>query len=69
MEKTNPLAAEGFADGVAMVSHDEITLTDTITIAEPIMVEANLKVKCSKCGKKLTATKKTKQKSTFGIKK
>ena len=30
----NPLAVQDFADSIAMVMHDEVTLTDMITIAE-----------------------------------
>jgi len=45
----NPLPVQGFADDIAMVTHDERTLHQMISVSEPIMLRANLDVKASKC--------------------
>ena len=42
-----PLAVQGFADDIALVTHNEKTLRDVISIAKPIKAEANLEVKMS----------------------
>ena len=43
-----PLAVQGFADDIALVTYNEKTLRDVISIAKPIKAEANLEVKDSK---------------------
>ena len=45
----NPLPVQGFADDIAMVTHDERSLHEMINVSEPIMQRANLDVKASKC--------------------
>ena len=48
-KRLNPLVVQSFADDIALGTHDEKTLRDMISIVEPIMAEANLEVKDSKC--------------------
>ena len=45
----NPLPVQGFADHIAIVTHDERSLHEMISVSEPIMQRANLDVKASKC--------------------
>ena len=45
----NPLPIQGFADYIAIVTHDEISLHGMINVSEPVMQRANLDVKASKC--------------------
>ena len=45
----NPLTVQGFADDIAIVTHDEISLHEMINVSEPIMKRANLDVRASKC--------------------
>ena len=45
----NPLPVQGFADDIAIVTHDERSLHEMINVSEPIMQRANLYAKASKC--------------------
>ena len=45
----NPLPVQGFADDIAMVTHNDQTLHDMIRVSESIMQRANLYVKASNC--------------------
>ena len=47
-KQLNPLKVQDFADDIALVTHDDKTSRDMISIAETIMTEANLEVKISK---------------------
>ena len=48
-KRLNHLAVQGIADDIALVTHDEKTLRDMISIVEPIMSEVDLEVKGLKC--------------------
>lgn len=50
-KQLNPLKVQDFADNIALVTHDDKTSRDMISIAETIMAEANLEVKISKGSK------------------
>lgn len=41
-ERLNPLAVQGFADDIAMVTYDELTLRDMINVAEPALWEKRI---------------------------
>ena len=45
----NPLPVQGYADDIAIVTHDEKSLHEMINVSEPIMQRANLDVKASNC--------------------
>ena len=45
----NPLPVQGFADDIAIVTHDERSLHEMINVSEPIMQRAKLDVKTWKC--------------------
>ena len=48
-EMLNPLPVQGFADDIAIVTHDERSLHEMINVSEPIMQRANLDMKVLKC--------------------
>ena len=45
----NPLPVQGFADDIAIVTHDERSLNEMTDVSEPIMQRAKLDVKALKC--------------------
>ena len=45
----NTLLVQGFADDITIVTHDERSLHEIISVSEPIMQRANVDVKASQC--------------------
>ena len=46
----NPLPVQGYADGIVIATHNELTSQEIIHASEPIMHKANLDIKASKYG-------------------
>ena len=48
-ERLNPIPVKGYADDVCLASHQKVVISDMLKAGEPLMNEAELDIKISKC--------------------